>query len=223
MSKTVDKHLLAIAYHEAGHAIASYVLKKRFGAISIVPDKREGDRPEGVMASGSLTGSADKYKVGHITCRTQESGAFACDLGTKREREKLLRQCAVAMAGIVAENIKMGGDPLKPYPGQQPIGRFDDGTPYYSDILDQNQIQELMADLSIPEQFQNYMDRATRKVTSLLINHWRAVEALAETVLEEKTTSGARARSIIADYVSAPKSLKTSNNKVTRRESRAVT
>lgn len=200
MSGAVDRHILAIAYHEAGHAIASYVLKKRFGAISIVPDKREDNGTAAIMASGSLTGSADNYKVGHVTCRTEESGAFSCDLGTKREREKLLRQCTVAMAGIVAENIKMGGDPLKPYPGQQPIGHFDEGTPYYSDILDQNQIQELMADLSIPEQFHNYMNRATQKVTSLLINHWGAVDALAEALLEEQTISGAKARSIIADY-----------------------
>lgn len=199
MSKTVDRHLLAIAYHEAGHVIASYVLKKRFGAISILPD--EDGTAAGVVATGSVTGSTDKYQVGQVVCRTEKNGAFSCDLKTKREREKLLRECSIAMAGIVAENIKMGGDPLKPYPGQQSIGHFDDGTPYYSDILDQNQIRDLMARLSIPEQFQNYIDRATQKVITLLINHWSAVEALAGALLEEKTISGPRARSIIAQHI----------------------
>lgn len=40
MDKKITRHLMSVAYHEAGHAVASFALGLRFGITTIVPDEK---------------------------------------------------------------------------------------------------------------------------------------------------------------------------------------
>jgi len=75
-----------ISYHEAGHAVAAFLLRMRFTHLSIIPDEDS---------------------IGHTM--TSKLRDFQPDVGRSRAgRYRYERYAMVSLAGLVAERMKVG-------------------------------------------------------------------------------------------------------------------
>ena len=75
-----------ISYHEAGHAVAAFVMRMRFTHLSIIPDEDS---------------------IGHTM--TSKLRDFQPDVGRSRAgRDRYERYAMVSLAGLVAERLRIG-------------------------------------------------------------------------------------------------------------------
>jgi len=87
MKNSVTKFRRA-AYHEAGHAVASYLVKRRLSYCTIEPNP-------------------DKHTLGH--CEYRNLATFKPDVvPTGRLRNQIEKLIIVLLAGAVAERLKFG-------------------------------------------------------------------------------------------------------------------
>jgi hypothetical protein len=152
------------AYHEAGHAVAAYVLHRALGHVSIEPER------------GSL---------GHMKTRRFEE-SFQPDAEVKRgTRERLEKEIMVCLAGPIAE--------------RRFVGRLRQDTIVGAsrDFNDAARCADCLCGNS--EETDAYLAWLSVRATNLikLAWHWRAIQTLAEALLEHRRIGHRKVREII--------------------------
>lgn len=171
--KKHSKTLKQIAYHEAGHAVAYFILKRRFSFITIVPNKK--DNTLGQVSSEGLLPNKNLQEAEFYRKKKYESSV-----------EKIV---IILFAGGIAES-KFAGKRI--YKGS--------GSDYQ---VATNMISHLC---SSNEEIEAYLHllwiRAKQLFTFSLgenTPYWKAVEELADRLLEEKVIKYQKARTIIKE------------------------
>jgi len=178
MNERERKRLEATAYHEAGHAVAGYLLRRRFEYVTIVP---EGDC-EGVTEFGPLD-----HLIGALV-EGAESGPILA----------YLRQALVTvLAGPTAEERWSGvPQPLEHLWGQDALATEDD----HAQAID-------MAGFigNNPEDAASVLRDAALEARLLWREprNWAAVDVLAAELLQVQRVEGRRARRVIREVLAA--------------------
>jgi uncharacterized protein YjbI with pentapeptide repeats len=171
--------LKALAYHEAGHAVAAHVLGIRFTAVSIVPSERY---------QGCLKIEPSGWKTW-----VRPGG---CDGLTREQAE---RQILVYLAGSAAERLvnpeKAGGSRIDDLEAsslvREIIGR---AVAYHNRSIDRAWKQAAAA----------YLDYMRLLAEELIHFHRRAVRALAQALLADQEIDAIRVGEIISAAVPRP-------------------
>lgn len=162
--------LWCTAYHEAGHAVMSYVAHSRIEEVSIVP----GDGAWGYCKSGFLTS-------GNIDC---ERPSFVCfdTVEENRIRRNVEKDVMALLAGGVAEKL---------FCGRYSPGRQNDGNRAVS-------LLGYLADDEELEAYYRWVWKRT-EVMLVWQPNWRAVEDVADLLVKRRRISGRLARSTILE------------------------
>lgn len=166
----IDSELEATAYHEAGHAVAAYLLSCPIMHVSIVPNEEEGT--EGHCASGY-----GRHPPDFVPEQMDDD-----DVATRRVLERRIMIC---FAGNAAERA-FRGESDAVYPGSG------------SDFWRASELAGFVASEGSDEclAFQQWLHlQIDRRLTRPHI--WAAVTAVATALLERKELSGQRVRQII--------------------------
>ncbi len=83
------KEEVSTAYHEAGHAVAAYLLKRSFNYVTIVPDEEKGS-------------------LGHVRFRGFGENFDPAFDYSPQMRLRLEREIICSLAGDAAESIHLG-------------------------------------------------------------------------------------------------------------------
>jgi hypothetical protein len=158
------------AYHEAGHAVASIILRVGVRYVTIIPDLKEGSL--GHCAGVSSLRSPDQYEEHHF-------------------RRIFERGIIVRLAGTIAE-AELTGRHGK---GFNHVPRTRGPSGWDGDVA----IDLAYPITGGPEELSAYLDWLYFRTRNLLRvhHHWRAVERLAAALLERKKLSGREARRVI--------------------------
>ena len=151
----------AIAYHEAGHCVAACLARKRFKAVTIIPD-------------GDTLGK----------CSTTAWKNYHPDYDANRRTiQRVKADIFVSLAGPIAE-LKFTGD-------EEPVLCSD-----YNDAL--SATSYLCGSNEQTEAYVNYVWKVTESVISLDWN-WKAVEAVAKSLLQRQTIGYKEARRLVKE------------------------
>ena len=169
--------LKRIAYHEAGHAVMAYWLRRRIRQVTVIPDP---DR-------GSL-GHLEKGKGQHLSALEWVGANSPIKLRVGAEREAM-----ISFAGLAAEQILLGS--TRHY--RQSGSDFAYATQCLSYLTDYDGGRNDTDELDAYSKWLYERTRATLTVSYL----WQAVEALANELLARKHVGGKEARQIIKEAI----------------------
>ena len=175
-------HLESVAYHEAGHAIVSLLLRPevRVNRATIEPD---GDAAGSVAFNESTVGSSQEdflerlcIAIAGQTAQVKKFGASAADAGAVSD---------FSMATQVAwEYITAYG--LDPQFG-----------PVILDVLKQQGITSGWLFDEAQRRLQSVLKEAQAKTTVIVDTHWEKVVRVAELLLEKKTITEDELRAVV--------------------------
>ena len=167
-----------VAYHEAGHAVVTYLVKKPIARATIV---------------GTTSG------VGGFVMQTESDSYFTTD-------EELRNQIMIAFGGRASEAIKFDNivttgassditqatnimlNYIEKYGFDKDFGLLDMSVLKEQQLVDSRDITKRMSEMS---------KDIYNKTYNLLKNHYGLVEVLAERLLEEETISGSAIKELL--------------------------
>ena len=169
MQRRKSTSLERIAFHEAGHAVASCVLHRRFSHVSIEPDA------EGL----SLGGLVRRRRTSHPAFR-EHGGKF---YPWRESRSVIKRDIMISLAGSIAETIFSKGEAMIRLDSPD----YEKALSLATDNLPTNKTPEKHVDSLAIKSFFIIQDL-----------NWPAVESLAAALLEKKRIRFMEARKIIS-------------------------
>lgn len=171
--KKHSRTLKLLAFHEAGHAVACYILKKKFSFVSIIPDKQDNTLG----------------KVSYKTLPPQKSlqdVEFNRDCRTTKAIE---RAVIISLAGGIAESKYAGRNITKSSKAD-----YGNAVSAISHLCSSNEENEAYLNLILIRAKQLFTFSCGENTT-----YWKAVEVLADRLLEEKIIKYQKARTIIEE------------------------
>lgn len=172
LQMTIEIKLKDIAYHEAGHALLSYKLRKEIEFVTIIPNKEEG-----------YLGCVQHLKTEKNLSYVNESGEFSV---YKKDRPKIEKNVMIYCAGHIAE-IKYTKEVVE----EINVTDFQ----YVLDFL-----VALSDSDKESEAYLNWLYTKTETIINKGEN-WYAVEALANELLVYKELDGKETVKIIRDAI----------------------
>lgn len=163
----------AIAYHEAGHAVAAHCLGYRLLSVSIKETPTGPDEPPG--------------RVRGYVCLDDTS------IRSKEPHEISINRARIAMAGVIAGSIHAGSR-YRDYDWVEFGGRAAAGDDDFEEM------KRFLEDAGIPNEKQRQPYLRLRAITRRLLatpRNWAAVEAIVQALLNEKTLSGPEAIALV--------------------------
>lgn len=160
-----------VAIHEAGHAVAAYLLHVRIDHLTIIPD-------------------ADRQIAGHLK-HGPTSASFKPDIDFGRAtKTELERQVMLSLAGPAVDELV-----------NSPLATSS------ADVVRALDLAEHA--VGSDAELHTYIDRLISRMKDLLAEppHWRAVETLADALLEEERIGRKRIRQIIGVAIDSPEDL----------------
>jgi len=165
------------AYHEAGHAVAAYALRKRVSSVTIVPDTESGTL--GLVIHGGLGRAVDRYSVG-------DRPGIQCDLRTERALERTIM---IRCAGFIAEARFAGR--------RNWVGSRQDRL----DVLDMAEIVT-GADPAASSAYVAWLEQRAAWIVGCP-PYWAAIQGLAAVLLERRELRGLAPRRVIVAAIEA--------------------
>ena len=180
----MDIELRRIAYHEAGHAVATYLARQRIYEVSIVPKPSE-DSLGHVKGEHSTPPDADSS--GPVS-------VYFDSIGEAKVRHRIETDIMVTMAGPVAEALLTNRRPW--------VVRLDESGSSEGDTSSvSDRITYIAAyDERVIDAYLKWLWQRTR----VMLNwgpHWAGVKAVAEALLKRRHISGRLARTIIRNAI----------------------
>lgn len=163
----MNAELKRVAYHEAGHAVASYVLRVPFASVSIIEDDDSNGR---VMNDEQF----QRRLVEMVTTVTRWD---------TRTLKRIDNYIVTLMAGDAAVEL-LTNKPIK----------MDDWDLVRG--ADLRAASDILLSLGVTDQVDE-IEKFRLKARVVLMNNWGAIIALASALLESKELSGRKAREII--------------------------
>jgi len=169
-----------IAYHEAGHAVAAFRLRRRFSYVTIEPDPGGNyvgkvERPDDALRELILDGACPKITPGEI--------------------ERLDRDIMVELAGFVAEIYYTTGEEKYNAAGADYEKALHLALPVVLHQMRENDDSDEI-DLREVAEWHVY-DLGGKTIPIITRESWPLVEALASALLEQRTIRYMRAREIM--------------------------
>lgn len=169
----------AVAYHEAGHVIAAYVLRIASKRVTIVPEGEAGG-----AAVHETPAKDPRYVDAPVTVEDwtwyrRRSGTESARLALRVKRAKA--HLVICYAGPAAQ--------------RRLTGRWD----HVSAASDYRNADDLAC--ALDESWQDVprlTKEARRRAEEIIDENWSAVQAVAEALLRRRTISGAYVRRIVA-------------------------
>ncbi len=162
------------AYHEAGHAVMSYELRRRISHVSIIPDAEAGSL--GHIQHGKPADMSEAVCASRLD-----------DSDSRRIRLKLEGAAMISFAGSAAVDLLTGGKCHATGSG-----------PDYHDAVD-----ALFCLTGPGDELHAYANWLYERTKGILAQGylWQAVEALASELLTRKYIGGKQARQIIKEAI----------------------
>jgi hypothetical protein len=178
--KQKKRQLLSIAYHEAGHAVAHYLLRFRFRRVSIIHDVERGN-----------LGHVLAYKKSQKTLELDEQCAEFSSLADGRMIARRHELVVCLLAGMEAERHFMPGSKFRSSARQ-----------------DVRVAKQILRRLHPEDEAQLVYGWLVLRARHLVVDDSFArigIEALAQALIEKREMSGKEARRVIEEAIFTPR------------------
>ena len=189
--RNLEEDLKITAYHEAGHAVLSYILLPEIKIEQVTIAPRLQTLGFTSYSTDDFIGNVTKEEVFHNICvllagraaNIKQFGASGIDSGAANDLELATHQAYMAVANLGMDDV---------------LGNVQ------ADTLCQNVSRQLFLH-TVEERVRHWIAEASKRAEELVERHWAKIERLATVLIGQEIVDGAELEAIMAESEAAPK------------------